>query len=368
MYNSLTYPLSVKGLALAVLIGGGMSFSQAFARADQNQTIRLCQGESIELSASGRNATAYQWLKDGRPISDAGPTIAISETGVYEVMSVNEFNCSSEVSDAVIVNVMPPPILRVLQPAVLCEGGSIDFTAAIEGYDPITFEYTVEVPSGRTYKLEEVPDVYEGGAFQVQANYIGMNCGSNKQKIIVEISDDPVQALFDYQINGLGQKGEVLANDEVVFENHSLGENLVYHWDFGNGVTSDQMNPRFRFDDIGQYLISLTVTNQYGCTSSMDLQIDINENYLIMIPSGFTPLDMENKTFFPKMRGVSSYEMLIFNTWGDLIYEMNSMEDPGWDGTLNGKLAPNGNYVYKGTFNTVDGKQVKRTGVFTLIR
>jgi gliding motility-associated-like protein len=85
-------------------------------------------------------------------------------------------------------------------------------------------------------------------------------------------------------------------------------------------------------------------------------------------PTGFTPLAGENQTFKPKVKGVKSYEMLIFNTWGDLLYEMSSMEDPGWDGKVKGKLGPNGNYVYKGTFTTEDGKKVTRSGVFTLIR
>ncbi len=355
-------------MALAFLIGGGMSFSQAFATTNQNQTVRLCEGESIELTAAGKNATGFQWLRDGQPISDAGPTIEITENGVYEVMTINDLNCSSEVSDAVIVNFLPPPNLRVLQPAVLCEGGSIDFTASIDGYDPEIFEYTVEMPSGKKHRLQDVPVVDEGGVYQIQANYKDLDCASVKQKIIVEVSDDPVHALFDYKINGLGQKGEVLANDEVVFESHSLGENLSYHWDFGNGTTSVQKSPKFKFDEKGRYLVSLTVTNAYGCTSSMEMGIEVNEAYLIMIPTGFTPLDKENQTFKPKMRGVASYEMLIFNTWGDLLYEMNSMEDPGWDGKTNGKLSPNGNYVFKGTFTTVDGKQVTRSGVFTLIR
>ncbi|MBT0810525.1 gliding motility-associated C-terminal domain-containing protein [Litoribacter ruber] len=364
----LSYSPSIKGMALAFLIGGGMSFSQVYADKKEAQRVRLCEGETIELTASGKNASAFQWLKDGVPISDEGPFIEITENGVYEVMTINEQECSSEVSDAVIIDFLPPPNLRVLQPAVLCEGGSIDFTASIEGYDPEVFEYTVEMPSGKKLRLQDVPEVNEGGVYQIQANYKDLDCASTKQKVMVEVSDDPVHAMFDYKINGLGQKGEVLANDEVVFESHSLGDNLSYHWDFGNGRTSKLQNPPFKFDAKGQYLVTLTVTNAYGCTSTMEMPIEVNEAYLIMIPSGFTPLDRENQNFKPKMRGISSYEMLIFNTWGDLLYEMTSMEDPGWDGKVNGKLGPNGNYVYKGTFTTVDGKQVTRSGVFTLIR
>ena len=39
--------------------------------------------------------------------------------------------------------------------------------------------------------------------------------------------------------------------------------------------------------------------------------------------------------------------MSIYDTFGSLIYYENNLELNGWDGTLNGKLAENGNYMYK---------------------
>ena len=53
------------------------------------------------------------------------------------------------------------------------------------------------------------------------------------------------------------------------FTNLSLGENLSYFWSFGNGQTSTEENPSVTFDVGGPYDVTLTVTNAFGCTSTM---------------------------------------------------------------------------------------------------
>ncbi|HSJ66806.1 MAG TPA: PKD domain-containing protein [Anditalea sp.] len=364
------YPLYIKAVSLILLLGGGMSFSQVNAL-QLDQTVRLCEGETIELTARGKNAEIFQWLRNGQVYvsqGELGEVVSINTSGVYEVMSINELECTSEVSDAVKIEFLPPPILKLTQPAILCEGGGIDITQSIEGYDPATYEYTILSPSGKNLKMEDITDVKESGIYQVQAKYKDMDCSSAVSKLEVEISDEPIHALFDYKVKGMDPKGLILANDEIIFQSHSIGENLQYEWDFGDGTGSQLANPKHSFAAQGIYLVQLSLTNAFGCESSMEMRIEVNEAHLIMIPSGFTPLENENQTFRPKMRGIAAYEMYIFNTWGDLLYEMKSMEDPGWDGKTNGKLGPNGNYVYRANFTTVDGKKVSKSGVFTLIR
>lgn len=39
---------------------------------------------------------------------------------------------------------------------------------------------------------------------------------------------------------------------------------MTWHWDFGDGTTSDRQNPTHTFGAAGDYTISLTTTNQYG--------------------------------------------------------------------------------------------------------
>jgi gliding motility-associated-like protein len=58
--------------------------------------------------------------------------------------------------------------------------------------------------------------------------------------------------------------------------------------------------------------------------------------------------------------------MLIFNRWGNLIYEGDGT--PRWDGTYNGKPCPESAYVYVITAFPLLGQSFTRVGTVTLLR
>jgi gliding motility-associated-like protein len=87
-----------------------------------------------------------------------------------------------------------------------------------------------------------------------------------------------------------------------------------------------------------------------------------------MIPTGFTPTQPDNKTFLPKFKGLAQIELMVFNTWGELIFRTNELETTGWDGTLEGKLLDAGVYVYRFDGVATDGEKVSESGKFRLIR
>jgi gliding motility-associated-like protein len=72
--------------------------------------------------------------------------------------------------------------------------------------------------------------------------------------------------------------------------------------------------------------------------------------------------------FKPKTKGISGYQMYIFNKWGELIFSNDSKSNEGWNGTLNGQLLPSGNYVYKVSFQTPNGEMIEKAGTVSLMR
>ncbi|GIS08733.1 MAG: hypothetical protein CM15mP112_08450 [Flavobacteriales bacterium] len=48
----------------------------------------------------------------------------------------------------------------------------------------------------------------------------------------------------------------------------SNGKGLTYHWDFGNGNTSNQKNPKEIFSFVNNFDITLTVTDSLGCSNT----------------------------------------------------------------------------------------------------
>ena len=102
-------------------------------------------------------------------------------------------------------------------------------------------------------------------------------------------------------------------------------------------------------------------------SKSNSICITSQNNYNpIPIPNAFTPNnDGLNDEFKPYDSGVSDFKMLIFNKFGEKIFESNDI-NLGWDGYFNGKIVQ-GSYVYKMEF-VLNGKNVVQTGNFLLIK
>lgn len=97
----------------------------------------------------------------------------------------------------------------------------------------------------------------------------------------VEVDRDSVEKIIFLKISSSGNKKPVAVaemssivweNDEVEFIGSGSydpdGTIVSYHWDFGDGQTSDMMNPTHVYDTPGSYTVTLTVTDDEGATGT----------------------------------------------------------------------------------------------------
>ena len=59
--------------------------------------------------------------------------------------------------------------------------------------------------------------------------------------------------------------------------------------------------------------------------------------------------------------------MTIFDRWGEIICEINSLEG-FWDGTYKGQLCQDGTYTWKISYEDYKGNNVNKTGHVNLLR
>src|SRR5690606_37538635 len=104
------------------------------------------------------------------------------------------------------------------------------------------------------------------------------------------------------------------------------------------------------------------------CLRILQKNVEVTRSYRLMIPTGFTPEGSDNNTFLPKHKGLVQFELLIFNTWGELIFRSDDLQTLGWDGKLGGKLLDAGVYAYRVNGQATDGEKVEESGKFRLIR
>lgn len=103
----------------------------------------------------------------------------------------------------------------------------------------------------------------------------------------------------------------------------------------------------------------------------------VNSNLLEIIrhpnlfyPTSFTPDKQgptENEIFKVFGQYVASFEMEIFNRWGELMFTTNDF-DSGWDGTFRGVDQPDGTYAFVATITDFAGRSSSRSGSIVLLR
>lgn len=105
----------------------------------------------------------------------------------------------------------------------------------------------------------------------------------------------------------------------------------------------------FIFPDTGIYQISHYADNMFGCLDSAESSISIITGYRIYVPNSFSPNNDGTNDFFKAYgEGIETYEITVWNRWGQQVYRSFDIEN-GWDGKarLTDEFVPSGVYLYR---------------------
>ncbi len=115
--------------------------------------------------------------------------------------------------------------------------------------------------------------------------------------------------------------------------------------------------------------LSIVAAQEDGCSDTVLIEIPICvvEKDNLWIPNAFSPnTDEYNKTFKPISEYIKSYDLTIYNRWGEQVFE--STDQRAWDGTYLNTPAPQGVYIYRISIVLLDGTRVQEAGTVTLLR
>jgi len=119
-------------------------------------------------------------------------------------------------------------------------------------------------------------------------------------------------------------------------------------------------------------IYTVTGTDANHCVNKDSITVQVPDISRAFVPSAFTPNgDGKNDQLRPvPYCGFVIQEFSVFNRWGERVWysEATSVENHGWDGTINGSLAPMDTYFYVLTGATKDGIQKVIKGTAVLIR
>lgn len=362
--NSMTFKINESPEPVKIIVDGSLT---------PVEEVRLCGGESVKLFSQGDEVyERYEWYKDGVLIEDeVSADIVVATAGEFKILAYNSKGCPA-ISNKVLVTFPEFPEFIVTTPVVGCDPGqSVDLTSSISNYDPDTFDYRL-TGMGDEYLNDEMKEVFVSGEYDIQIKYKDLDCYSSAKELEVVILEEALVSDFEFEVQGTGVKGEedggFFPDDVIQFTDLSDDDAVSWSWDFGDGAQSSDKNATHIYGKKGSFDVKLTIQNEYGCETVATKRVSILRSYRLMVPTGFTPLRTDNEFFVPKYKGLTSAELLVFNLWGELIFQETGLDLKGWDGKLDGVLMNAGVYIYRFNGVAVDGEQVKSSGKFKLIR
>lgn len=153
------------------------------------------------------------------------------------------------------------------------------------------------------------------------------------------------------------------------------------YWEFGDGATSTEHSPIHEYSNPGEYTVRLKVRSLQGCVGDTVISpavVVLGEGFL-RFPTAFVPsttgpngglyseYDRENTVFHPVWRGVVRYKLMIFNRWGEKLFESNDVK-VGWDGYFKGTVCMTGVYAWRAVGEYYNGEMFDVRGNVTLLR
>lgn len=312
---------------------------------------------SITSSASGGNGTyTYAWTPSGQNTQTASN---LGE-GTYSVLITDNKGCTAGSSST--ISQPTDVVFTHTVNDVTCGGanGSATVTSS-GGTGPYTYLWLIS-PVQTTASISNL----SAGTYNVLVTDV--NGCSKSQSVVIGGSGAPV-ADFNLSTDMVS-----LFEPSVSFSDISGGNPVQWNWNFGDTLSgandsSNLQHPAHVYSDTGTYCITLIITDQTSvCKDTITKCLRVENPFAFYIPNSFTPNnDGHNEVFQGYGTQIKNFNMLVFDRWGNLIYETDDITK-GWNGKLGSGLVQEDVYVWKVEITDTLLLSHKFIGHVTLVR
>ena len=337
-------------------------------------TVQSFPNTIVNITNNTVGTWLYDWVYEGTGTSVQQNPLPVDflEPGIYGIsLTISNPFCSDTAFES--ITILPPPPVA-------------DFSAVGSGCAPVTVvfknsslygeDYLWDFGDGNTTVQENpIYTYFVPGIYTVSLTVVGLNGTETKTLVdVINVYPNAV-ASFDFQPIKVAAQG-----DKTFFYNQSANAD-IFNWSFGDGGTSQEENPIYQYFDVGDFPITLIANNQYDCPDTL-----IHATYLtveakgeITFPNAFVPNNngpnggrynsniIDNTIFYPISVGVEKYRLVVYNRWGEKVFETTDVNQ-GWDGYYRGELSAQDVYVWRAEVTTINGDSKVYSGDVTLIQ
>jgi large repetitive protein len=235
-----------------------------------------CVGENVSFDASGSTASGpatYKWdFGDGSIAEGMQASHAYEKAGSYRVrlwIDDGKGTQCSAASCGTVVNVAERVSVALEGPEASCTGRTVSFRANGVGASNYRWDFGDGTVSESGSSVSH--SYQKGGTYTVSVtadNGKGFSCSTASDSTSVKINSTPIASAGENVACCVGQS----TSFDASASSDPDGDALSYHWDFGDGATSDEKSTTHVYEKSGNYRVVVTVKDESGsdCGISSD--------------------------------------------------------------------------------------------------
>jgi gliding motility-associated-like protein len=330
--------------------------------------LYLCPGETATLKANttaGHGTLNYLWTDDiGTILSTADSFSFAPNTSLKIILNITD-DCTS-IYDTLSVYEFPIAVGTQLITDVSngCVPLTVNFETPILTYsNALPYEALWDFGDGTTSAQN-----FSNTVSTLKQNHIYTYAGVYQVKVDIKFKNGTVacytfsttvEALLIPQIIlSIAPKKITLPKTQCIATITTVNsDSVVIDWGDGYSLNLNLnlnlITQTHDYSDTGHYVVKATAFNKNTCYIETNANVYHADTFMCFIPNAFTPnKDATNETFKPVVSFCKSYELTIYNRWGEIVYETKYTAGNGPQPSWSGEGSPMDTYVY--TFSAID--------------
>lgn len=331
----------------------------------------ICHPAVIEFfdESTFEGLHTHNWSMSGSPVNNnPNPTFTFDKGDQTATLFLSHpYGCAD--TTAIDFTLIGPEGLLTVLDDTLCAGEDLD--ASLSGLVDVN-QITWDLGDGTLVEDDEMishvynsPDLTASTVIKAILRSDDNGCETILEHPIV-IGAVPIEIGVEIENGNCTNTVDFLSSGEIAD---------IFNWEYGDGSIGNGNPVTHSYTESGEFNILLeAIDAETQCRSTANVTINLElEDSTFDVPNMFTPNGDSTNDFFNFVsNGVDNEDITVnafkvYNRWGNLIYD-NAQPDIGWNGRIDGELAPSEVYGYYIELDIADCGTLGKKGNVTLVR
>jgi gliding motility-associated-like protein len=322
----------------------------------------VCDPAALTITAQSSNATDFLWSTSPtfNTVFATTQSVEVLPNGTYYVRALTAAECPA--MDSITINLANAEIQVVPTDLDICLGEQAALMLSNLNPDQIlSYTWSPALPN----EPNPIVEPAENTIYTVTVtNQFGCTASLSFN---VSVTTTAVDATATPTLVSLN-------NPTTVLEATTGGNGTIISYEWTPAETLLNPNaPVTEASPTETTLYTITVMTDNGCiatdTVSVNFRFSPCVSPFVFVPNAFTPNgDGRNDYFIVKADGMTELKMIIWNRWGEILYETSDPTTLGWDGTYKGTPLTADSYAWYVWLTCGNGDIYESKGNVTLMK